>query len=58
MVHVHKSYLGYDFTQEILVGDDESNIESLQAMRAEASRHIEFIERNRERFEVEEKAAE
>ena len=34
------------------------NIESLQAMRAEASRHIEFIERNRERFEVEEKAAE
>lgn len=34
------------------------NIESLQAMRAEASRHIEFIERNRERFEVEEKVAE
>ena len=33
MVHVHKSYLGYDFTQEILVGDDESNIESLQAIR-------------------------
>lgn len=32
MVRVHKSCLGYDFIQDILVGDDESNIESLQAL--------------------------
>ena len=34
------------------------SIESVSVMRAEASRHIEFIERNRERFEIEEKAPE
>lgn len=33
MVLVHKSYLDYGFIQEILVGDDESNIErGLQAV--------------------------
>lgn len=31
------------------------SIEGITAMRAEASRHIEFIERNRDRFEFEEK---
>lgn len=30
------------------------SIESVSAMRAEASRHIEFIERSKERFEIEE----
>ncbi len=34
------------------------SIESVQAMRAEAARHIEFIERSRERFEGEEKPQE